>query len=596
MNRRQFLGRVFQSFISLKNANSAKYIYHPWRQYEQRGSVTIRLRMRTGDNPDYDSTITDPYDYRYGKYKYIDIPYTGVNGPIMAVYDSDGTMVYCSAYKSGSTIYNYVSYSISLGKLPVGKYTLKCLSLGRGLVLGESGQSVEFELGKIDRRYNADGSYNKNNNYGYISDAITYVDFLFDYEGLSFDLNIEYVPAGTDIRYVEGVKHAVYPSASYAEMKAVYGSDYTYDAFMVNAGYHNSTGTIPYEYLETYGDITSRKAYVTAYEHKGYDSKTERGKLDVSLVDNYCTTAVGFEREFKNKGLDFDPMTNILPTGNCTATVASAERINADGYDVYYYNTDDLHLLNTEPIIHASRYPACSFGSNGGGSGLKPEAKINSIGRSYTSVFVYTKRDGDYYDTSTKIRASVPQITFNYTETSYYECKQGEWFDNPMNGNQDPNGNTPAGNIKARVDYYLQNLKPNALKALAEAKNNWNVTDNNTWGFKKQSSNLKFSIPFDMLVGNCSGDYPVTHYDYNGVAYAVADKNSAGSVIGVRWEREMNEKIELHKALKTSINIEGYEFCKDFSTGWVGGNMVLRQEIKHIDISDVPDHRIYPSM
>ena len=62
--------------------------------------------MRVGDNPDYDPSVTDPYDNRHSRYTYIDIPYTGTSGPIMAVYDSNDTMIYCSAYYNGGNLYN----------------------------------------------------------------------------------------------------------------------------------------------------------------------------------------------------------------------------------------------------------------------------------------------------------------------------------------------------------------------------------------------------------------------------------------------------------------------------------------------------------
>ena len=51
---------------------------------------------------------------------------------------------------------------------------------------------------------------------------------------------------------------------------------------------------------------------------------------------------------------------------------------------------------------------------------------------------------------------------------------------------------------------------------------------------------------------------------------------------------------DIHKSANGSIDISGYEFCTDYSTGWVN-NIVLRQEIVHLDISDVPDHQVRPN-
>ena len=101
MNRRQFLGRFFQAVISAHNSNSMYGIYHPWRQYDNlRTYVSINLKMRTGINEYYDPSITDPYDSRHYRYIYGNIPFTGNNGPIMAVYNSSDRMIYCSAYLS----------------------------------------------------------------------------------------------------------------------------------------------------------------------------------------------------------------------------------------------------------------------------------------------------------------------------------------------------------------------------------------------------------------------------------------------------------------------------------------------------------------
>ena len=267
MNRRQFLGRFFQAVISAHNSKSIYGVYHPWRQYTKMDSyVTIYLKMRVGDNPDYDPSVTDPYDNRYSRYAYIDIPYTGTSGPIMAVYDSNDTMIYCSAYYNGDNLYNYINSSISLGMLRPGVYTVKCLSLGKGLYLGESGQSITFEVKEADRRYDLNtGEYNKYNNYGYINYPSTVINFLFDFEGLSFDLDVQMVPVGDDIRNVDGVKHVTYTYPSLSELQAAvaeYGYNIDHGRYMQECGYYSNAGAVPYDYTIRYGDIVREYNYV----------------------------------------------------------------------------------------------------------------------------------------------------------------------------------------------------------------------------------------------------------------------------------------------------------------------------------------------
>ena len=56
-------------------------------------------------------------------------------------------------------------------------------------------------------------------------------------------------------------------------------------------------------------------------------------------------------------------------------------------------------------------------------------------------------------------------------------------------------------------------------------------------------------------------------------------------------------KTGMHKSLPTpaEVDLTDYEFCMDYSTGWVNVNsnpLVLRQTVIDIDLSEVPDHQI----
>ena len=562
--------------------------------------------MRIGDNPVYDPSVTDPYDSRYSRYVYNSIPYTGTSGPIMAVYDSNDTMIYCSAYYNGGNLYNYINSSISLGMLRPGVYTVKCLSLGKGLYLGESGQSITFEVKEVDRRYDLNtGEYNKYNNYGYINYPSIAINFLFDFEGLSFDLDVQMVSVGNDIRAVDGVKHATYTYPSLDEFQAAvaeYGYDIDHNEYMKECGFYTNDSLVPYDYTIRYGDIVREYRYVEVYEHKGYNNKTFRGKVDVTCVDNNSITAVGFEKGFKEKGIDFNVSENMIPASAETYVIYEADKMDGTVRDYYYRNYDEIKLHNEEPIIGGSRYPAAGITADD----ARLDVTITSSGKSSKSVIAYTKKlDDNYYDSSSKFNVNVPVINFYGTWERYYlaygDRIRYEWFDYPMNGNQAGENDTPEGNISVRVNYYVDNLRPKAEAALAIADANWGTKAD--YYFAKDVNNGIFcSIPIDIILGNYSGDYPILHYagknrsgvtvtplyDSDGNMYNISiDLNRDAAVRGV-------VNTDIHRSVKGSIDISGYEFCTDYNTGWVN-NIVLRQEIVHLDISDVPDHQVHPN-
>lgn len=601
------MGRVFQSIISLHNSYNLKYIYHPWRQYDVKSYVTVYLRMRTGVNPDYDPSITDPYDNRSKKYTYTNIPYSGANGPIMAVYDSNDKMIHCTGYRnSAGNIYNSISSNFSLGQIPAGTYTVKCLSLGKGLYLGESGESVTFEVSDVDRRYDLNtGEYNKYNNYGWINYPSIDIYFLFDYEGLSFDLDVKYVSHGTDLRNVDGVQHAVYTYPSYAEAKSQFealGYDYYYDKYMNGMGYTNNAGSVPYDMTEKYGDICTEEKYITVYEHKGFENVTERGTVDVTGVTDYSINSVGFERAFKQKGLNFSLSDNLLPRYNDTQILYNADRLDGSAMDFYYFDIDNKKILNDDPILAGSRYPAAGLRISH--SRIFPKTVITTGNKGTKRVTAYTEKtydetNNDYeYDRSTSINVNVPCLNF-YGKFEYYYLAVGnkvkyEWWDYPMNGNQAGDNNTPEANIAVRVDYYNKNLKPKAMAALDTAIAAWDDSTSDYYFKKYETSGLLYQIPLDIVLGVYSGDY--YKKSYHGTSHSgldVYEDSNGKQIIELKRDQAVFgvETIDYHTSAKGSIDISGYEYCSDYSTGWFN-NIVLRNSIVYLNESEIPDHQI----
>ena len=157
-------------------------------------------------------------------------------------------------------------------------------------------------------------------------------------------------PVGDDIRNVDGVKHATYTYPSLSELQAAvaeYGYNIDHDRYMQECGYYsNNGGLAPYDYTIRYEDIQREYSYVEVYEYKGYNNKTFRGKVDVTCVDNDSITAVGFEKGFKEKGIDFNVSENMIPVGTESGILYYADRMDGTIRDFYYYNYDEIKLHN----------------------------------------------------------------------------------------------------------------------------------------------------------------------------------------------------------------------------------------------------------
>ena len=291
----------------------------------------------------------------------------------------------------------------------------------------------------------------------------------------------------------------------------------------------------------------------------------------------------------------------MIPSGKESDILYYADRMDGTVEDFYYYNYDEIKLHNKEPIIGGSRYPAASIRTND----ARLDVTIKSSGKGFKSVLAYTKKlDDDSYDSSSRIDVDVPVINFNGTWEQYYLAygprMRWEWFDDPMNGNQAGENDTPEGNISVRVNYYADNLRPKAEAALNIAAANWG-TEADYYFAKRITNGTYCTIPIDIILGTYSGDYPVLHYAGEGSSGATVtpayDVN--GNMYGVHVELNRFDAVtgvintDIHKSANGSIDISGYEFCTDYRTGWVN-NMVLRQEIIHLDLSDVPDHPIRP--
>lgn len=164
MNRRQFLGRFFQAVISKHNSNSIYGIYHPWRQYNNISqNAVIYLRCKSGADV-------------------ISLPSVSQRDTIIAIYNANNEMIYCSAYKRNGTIYNNLDDTIYLNNIAPGTYKIKCLQYGIGLGKYNINQ-VTFVVPDPPDRTGL-----PNNNYGYIDNPRVEVQYLFTLCGLCIEV------------------------------------------------------------------------------------------------------------------------------------------------------------------------------------------------------------------------------------------------------------------------------------------------------------------------------------------------------------------------------------------------------------------------
>lgn len=588
MNRRQFLGRVFQSMISLHNAYNLKHIYHPWRQYDNlKTSVTINLKMRTGINKNYDPNITDPYDSRYYRYNYVNIPYTGNNGPIMAVYDSSDKMIYCSAYYNGSNLYNNVNSSVSLGQLSEGIYTVKCLQLGVGLLLGESGQSMTFEVKHFDRRYDIyTGAYNKYNNYGSLYNPSMYVDFKFDFEGLSFELESEYVNCGKSALGLPGVSTYSYSYPSYAEVKSAYasiGEEIDYNRYLYLLGYTDNHEPAPYETCEYYDNIYRRDSYVRITEHKGFDNTNERGRVNVSKVVDHDHTSniwsgIAYKQYCDNNNMEFS--TDLLPDDILGASGYSV-RIS-DTFDgsrsIVIYDQQDYKYYNIEPTISLHRYPGINIFA-----GFKRDFKT-ICNSGYKSNY----RQGITIGGASK-NVSVPCLRFSLTtEYDYltHDSGSGEWI---TRFSYDEQPKSPEEAIRKRVNAAAE-LLPEARAALSAAESG----EGKKIYIAHYKSTQWVDIPLALVLGEDNIKYKIAKYNVSDCSGFEVDTGYGTRLILNKFPcfNKGDKRIEVREieAGGSSVDLSGYDI-----NGMWSGSMLLRGTLIPLDLGEVPDHQIRPN-
>lgn|GEM_PF-5175312 len=638
MNRRQFLGRVFQSLISLHNSYSEYGIYHSWRQYqEMKTDVTIRFRYRTGRNPNY-----DPDSSGSSEYNYYNIPYTGADGPIIGIYNGD-TLIYCSAYYQGTTLINTMGTSVTL-KLSAGTYTIKVMRLGKGLVLGESGETMTFTIAPFDRTVNPyTGGYNAANNYGYISTPSKEIYFNFDYEGLSFDVVMDYEDLGSDLKSIDGITVSRYTFPDYATVKSAVEAAYKeFDPegddgrSITEEEYINTIlserDLAPYDDQIKFHTIQRGSVKLVVRHQVGFDTVDERGTVDVTELN---ARGIALHEAYYQAGIEYDINDSYNITwdinrklyNSLSADASYMEYIMADNASPYLnlMHAPIVRLTNTEPFIEGNTYPLaglygrCDYG---------PVSILRTARASNRWQFIIN-------GTTQVVNIPVLRVFFNTLPKCFTYKVRGHSSETSGTAEQFIGDRGPAPNPYRPISYVRQErLKPvaeqmsRALTALNEAVSHWDCTFDDGYDrwfeeadavtYAYQQTTYYFDIPWGPVINPDAYDfasYPVWRYDMTKctgfevvpryyddgrfVSLYVSYHAPGMKYGGYEWS-DIEVGPELYNPLPETSTIDwtGYEDARDMTTGWVNTNngpLVLRQTTIDIDLSDVPDHQITPN-
>nr|DAK06469.1 MAG TPA: hypothetical protein [Caudoviricetes sp.] len=189
MTRRQFLGRLFQYYITIRNSQSIYGIYHPWVQRPIGSEVTVHIGYfdsysfhETGSRKGIDSRYYNP-GAGLSEFQY--------TFPIFCIYDiskenscTKENMIYCNAKMSksrgGYKIDSYSSTTVKTNNgsylIPVGRYKLQIILSGAGYNFSQT--EYYFEI--TDCRGN-DNAYSSGIQYYNIPTKHIYLECGFDY-------------------------------------------------------------------------------------------------------------------------------------------------------------------------------------------------------------------------------------------------------------------------------------------------------------------------------------------------------------------------------------------------------------------------------
>lgn len=192
------------------NDNYPYGIYHPWKQKTWAGTkytVIIYFKIKSG----VDSS---------GNPIYRNLSNIEKASTIMGIFDSDNTLIYCSAYRRNGALRNNYAHQVRLSLAP-GTYTIQCLQYGIGVGHGPSGNIMSFT---VPDPKDYDRTADANNNYGNISSPSISFEYIMGMSGLLFDIDVQLASVGNMHWDTDRLKtySCTWNPPSYGEAKAAY--------------------------------------------------------------------------------------------------------------------------------------------------------------------------------------------------------------------------------------------------------------------------------------------------------------------------------------------------------------------------------------
>ena len=183
--------------------------YVPWRKRKLyiKYCVKIYFKIKTGVDSEGNPT-------------YRNLSNIEKASTIMGIFDPDGTLIYCSAYRRNGVLRNNYSHQVSLSLAP-GTYTIQCLQYGIGVGCGPSDNIMSFT---VPDPKDYDRTADANNNYGYINSPSISFEYIMGMSGLLFDIDVQLESVGKVYWDTNRLKtcSCTWNPPSYGEAKAAY--------------------------------------------------------------------------------------------------------------------------------------------------------------------------------------------------------------------------------------------------------------------------------------------------------------------------------------------------------------------------------------
>ena len=312
-------------------------------------NVRINLKIKTGVDSD-----NNP--------QYSNLSNTQKAQTIMGVFDPNGKLIYCSAYKRNGKLYNSYSHTIYLYNLVPGNYTVQCLQYGIGVGVGISGNIMSFTVPD-----DYDRSTDANNNYGVISTPEKTFDYIFGLSGLIFSADVTLCDLGDttiSTSLFDTFKETVEPPG-YGECKTAYESaarsigkedwEFTNEKYMqtiINQIGDNAYVTIPGAYgcdgPIYYSYPTLHVAYTDGIAEEEITSINFAGYMGDS--SEYWLTCLSNNLEY-----DMETQVKYTPTfDNKSYRWVGTALSGTSGAFTNYYADDVSNLIFSNPDIRGS--------------------------------------------------------------------------------------------------------------------------------------------------------------------------------------------------------------------------------------------------